>query len=167
MCCLLRTMATTRSLDMYTPPDTPAGTGARRDTELDRVRAIARVLDDYFVDPLIGFLLPGAGDVIGSVLGIYTIVIAARRKVSPVIIARMLMNLTVDAILGFIPFVGDLFDAGFKAKKRNLELLVERVEHGGRATARDWLIVIGAGLAYVAVMALIVWGIVALLRAVF
>lgn len=152
---------------MVLPPDASAGTAARRDTELDRVRAFARVLDVYFVDPLIGLIVPGVGDVIGSVIGIYTVMIAARRKVSPVIIARMLMNLAADAILGFIPLVGDLFDIGFKANKRNLDLLADRVEHGGRATARDWLIVIGAGLLYLAVMALVIWGIVALVRAVF
>jgi len=147
---------------------TPAQSiGTRRDTELDRVRRLARVLDNYFVDPLIGLLVPGGGDVIGSLLGVYTVMIAARRKVSPVIIARMLMNLAADAVLGFVPLVGDLFDFAFKAHVRNVALLDERIEHGGRATARDWLIVAGAALAYIAVMALIIWGIVALFRAVF
>ena len=141
--------------------------GTRRDTEIDRVRTVARVLDRFYLDPLIGLIIPGGGDVIGSVLGIYTVMIAARRKVSPVIIARMLMNLAADAILGFIPLVGDLFDIGFKANQRNLDLLTERVEHGGRATGKDWLIVVGAALAYLVVMAFVIWGIVALFRAVF
>jgi hypothetical protein len=143
------------------------GTGTRRDTELDRVRTIARVLDSYFIDPLIGLVIPGAGDVIGSLLGMYTVMIAARRKVSPVIIARMLMNLAGDAVLGFIPFIGDLFDLGFKANQRNLALLEDRALHGGRATARDWLVLIAAALAFFGVMALIVWGLVTLFRAAF
>ena len=84
------------------------------------MRSLARLLDSYFIDPLIGLVLPGGGDVIGSLLGIYTVVIAARRKVSPVIIARMLMNLAADAVLGFIPLIGDLFDLGFKAHQRNV-----------------------------------------------
>ncbi|HEY5949895.1 MAG TPA: DUF4112 domain-containing protein [Kofleriaceae bacterium] len=146
----------------------PDGHGTRQDTELERVRTVARVLDSYFVDPLIGLLIPGGGDVIGSLLGVYTVMIAARRKVSPVIIARMLMNLAGDAVLGFIPLIGDLFDFGFKANIRNVELLSERVEGtGGRATARDWLILVGAVLAFGTVMAFVVWGIVALFRAVF
>lgn len=168
-------MATTDPAPAFVAPAQPAGAGTRRDTEpdaepdaeIERVRVLARVLDDYFVDPLLGLVLPGAGDVIGSTIGIYTVVIAVRRKVSPVIIARMLMNLAIDAVVGFIPLAGDLFDIGFKAKKRNLELLVTRVEHGGRATWRDWAVVVGAGLVYVAVMALILWAAVALLRAVF
>jgi hypothetical protein len=142
------------------------GSGTTRDTELQRVRSVARVLDTYFVDPLIGLFIPGGGDVLGSLLGVYTVIIAARRNVSPVIIARMLMNLAGDAVIGFIPLVGDLFDLGFKANVRNLNLLEEAVEHGGRATTRDWLILIGAVLAFVTVMAFVVWGIVALFRAV-
>jgi hypothetical protein len=125
------------------------------------------VLDRYYLDPLLGLLLPGGGDVLGSLLGIYTVVIAARRKVSPIVIARMLMNLAGDALLGFIPLVGDLFDFGFKANQRNVELLAERSETGGRATARDWLLVVGAILAFLVVIGLVVYGIVRLLRALF
>lgn len=139
----------------------------RRDTELDRLRTMAKVLDRYFVDPILGLVIPGGGDVLGSILGVYMVMIAARRKVSPVIIARMLMNLAADAVLGFIPFVGDLFDFGFKANQRNLKLLEDTSLHGGRATAKDWAMVVGAALAFIAVLALIVWGIVALLRRVF
>lgn len=137
------------------------------DAELDRVRMLSRVLDRYFVDPIIGLVLPGGGDILGSLLGVYTIMIAARRKVSPVIIARMLMNLAGDAVLGFIPFAGDLLDFGFKANTRNVALLEEAAVHNGRATAKDWAMVIGAGLAFLLVLALIVWGIIALFRAVF
>lgn len=138
-----------------------------RDAELDRVRTLARVLDRYFVDPIIGLVIPGGGDILGSLLGIYTVMIAARRKVSPVIIARMLMNLAGDAVIGFIPFLGDLLDFGFKANTRNVQLLEEAAIHNGRATAKDWAMVIGAGLAFVLVLTLIVWGIIALFRAVF
>ena len=164
---LHRHMATLGAAPTYVPPARPLGSGTRRDTELDRVRTLARVLDRYFVDPLIGLVIPGGGDVLGSLLGVYTVMIAARRKVSPVIIARMLMNLAIDAVIGFIPLAGDLFDIGFKANTRNLDLLTERSAHGGRATAKDWLVVIGAALTYIVVMALVIWGIVALFRAVF
>jgi hypothetical protein len=143
------------------------GSGTTRDAELQTVRTVARVLDRYYIDPLIGLFIPGGGDVLGSLLGVYTVMIAARRKMSPVIIARMLMNLAADAVLGFIPFIGDLFDIGFKANQRNVVLLEQATEHGGRATARDWVLLIGAVLAFLTVMGLIAWGIVALFRAVF
>ncbi|MBV8756459.1 MAG: DUF4112 domain-containing protein [Deltaproteobacteria bacterium] len=133
------------------------------DRELARVRTIARVMDSYLVDPLIGFVLPGIGDVIGSLIGFYTVFVAFKRRVSPVIIARMILNLGLDAVLGIIPLVGDAFDIGFKANLKNVDLLTQR--RTGRATARDWLVVAGAAAAYLAVMALVVWGVVALFRA--
>ena len=150
----------------YVAPRRRPATGTMRDAEIDRVRTLARVLDSFFLDPILGLIIPGGGDILGSLLGIYTVVIAARRKVSPVVIARMLMNLAADALLGFIPIVGDLFDFGFKANQKNVELLTQRDEHDGKATARDWLILIGAVSAFLAVIALVVYGIVALVRAI-
>lgn len=133
------------------------------DRDLARVRTLARVMDGYLVDPLIGFVLPGVGDVLGSLIGFYIVFVAYRRRTSPVIIARMILNLGIDAVLGFIPIVGDAIDLGFKANQKNVALLEQR--RTGRATGADWLVVAGAVAAYLAVMALAVWGVVALVRA--
>ena len=161
-------MATISSPRIYVRPQTPVGSGTARDVEIERVRTAAKVLDSYFVDPLIGLFIPGGGDVIGSLLGVYTVMIAVRRGVSPVIIARMIMNLGLDAIVGFIPFVGDLFDFGFKANKKNAELLAQSVEtRGGKASAKDWFVVVGAALAYIAIMTFVVWGIIKIFQAIF
>ena len=149
-------------------PDTPVGSGTAKDVELERVRVVARVLDNYFLDPLIGLVLPGGGDVIGSLLGVYTVMIAVRRGVSPVVIARMIMNLGLDAVVGFIPLVGDLADFGFTANKKNVDLLEKSLEtRGGKASAKDWLVVVGAALAYIAIMAFVVWGIIRIFQALF
>lgn len=156
-----------RSAPMYVPPKPKAGSGTARDVELERVGTIARVMDRFYLDPILGLIIPGGGDVLGSLIGFYTVMIAMRRKVSPVVIARMLLNLAGDAVIGFIPFIGDLFDIGFKANQRNVALLEDRTLHGGKATAKDWLFVVGAALAYIAVMALVIWGIVSLFRAIF
>ncbi|MDQ3366332.1 MAG: DUF4112 domain-containing protein [Myxococcota bacterium] len=151
----------------YQPEGAPAGTGTRTDPELDRVRQLATVLDRYLVDPILGLVIPGGGDIVGSLLGLYTVIIAIRRRMSPVIIARMLMNLGIDAVFGIVPLIGDLFDVGFKANQRNVALLEDRRHRGGRATARDWLMVVGAAVAFLAMMALSVYAIIALLRAIF
>jgi len=125
-------------------------------------------MDNYFLDPLIGLVLPGGGDVIGSLLGVYTVMLAARRKVSPVVIARMFMNLGLDTVVGFIPFVGDLADFGFKAHQKNVALLEKSLEtRGGKASAKDWLIVVGAASAYILLIAFVVWGIIKIFQAVF
>ena len=65
-------MAIDRPASSYMRPGSPSARWLGRDAELERVRTLARVLDDYFVDPLIGLFMPGVGDVIGSLLGIYT-----------------------------------------------------------------------------------------------
>jgi len=133
------------------------------DRELARVQTLARVMDHYLVDPLIGFVLPGIGDAIGSLIGLYIVAVAWRRRVSPVLIARMILNLGADMVLGVLPIVGDAFDMSFKAHQRNAELLVQRTT--GRATWRDWVVVGLAAAAYVAVVALVVWGVIAIVRA--
>lgn len=133
------------------------------DRELDRARTLVRVLDDYMLDPLLGLILPGAGDVIGSVLGLYVVGVALRRRVSPIVIARMVLNLGLDAAVGAVPLLGDAIDFGFKANRRNLDLLVQRPT--GRATGRDWVILAVTVAAFVGVIALVIWGVVALVRA--
>jgi hypothetical protein len=161
-------MATISSPRIYMRPTTPVGSGTAKDVELERVRMVARVLDNYFLDPLIGLVVPGGGDVIGSLLGVYTVMIAVRRGVSPVVIARMIMNLGLDAVVGFIPLVGDLGDFAFKANKKNVDLLEKSLEtRGGKASAKDWLVVVGAALAYIAIMAFVVWGIIRIFQALF
>ena len=44
-------------------------------------------------------------------------------KVPRPVAARMMANVLLDVAIGSIPFLGDLFDAGFKANTRNVRLL--------------------------------------------
>ena len=120
------------------PPQTTSS-----DADIRAAETLARWLDDRFLDPLMGFLVPGVGDVVGSALGLYVVVVAFRRKLPLVTISRMLVNLGVDALVGAVPIAGDLFDVAWKANRRNVRLLRER--HQARHdTAGDWLRVIGA-----------------------
>ena len=135
------------------------------DAELERVKKLAKVLDHYLVDPIIGLVLPGAGDIIGAVLGVYTVGLAFRRKVSPVIIARMFLNLGLDALLGIVPFAGDLADVAYKANQKNVALLSERTT--GKASAKDWLFVVGAALLFFGAIALSVFAVGWLVRTIF
>jgi len=123
-----------------------------RDQDIRAAETLAKWTDDRLLDPLIGFLAPGVGDVIGSALGLYVVGVAFRRKLPLVTISRMLMNLGVDALVGAVPIAGDLFDVAWKANKRNVRLLRER--HEARAdTAGDWLRVVGAFALLVAALA--------------
>jgi hypothetical protein len=42
-------------------------------------------------------------------------------------------NLLVDVVVGAVPLLGDLFDAGFKANLRNLALLDRHVQSPARS----------------------------------
>ena len=44
------------------------------------------------------------------------------------VLARMGLNLVVDALLGLVPGVGDLLDVAHRANRKNLGLLLREVE---------------------------------------
>jgi hypothetical protein len=161
-------MATTGNLltPRYLPPRAKRGSGTQVDTEITRVKRIAQLLDGYYIDPIVGLLVPGAGDLITSVFGLYTVHLAVRRKHSMVVISRMLLNLALDAVVGIIPLVGDLFDFGFKANKKNVALLEASAEKGGKATARDWAFVVGAAVMFFGAIGLVIYATTALFRAI-
>jgi hypothetical protein len=124
------------------PPRTPPG--------LERARRIARVLDDFVrvpgtdrrigLDPVIG-LVPGLGDWLTLVISLDLVFSAARLGAGAAVLVRMTGNLALDALVGTVPLVGDLFDFGWKANKRNLALLesLVRDREGTRRRSR-WLI---------------------------
>jgi hypothetical protein len=101
---------------------------------LDRLRNISWLFDEliripgtnmkFGLDALMG-LLPGGGDLVGGAVSAYAIVIAQRLGAPPAVIGRMTMNILIDAVFGAVPLIGDLFDASWKANRRNLALLEE------------------------------------------
>ena len=74
------------------------------------------------LDSIVG-LVPGAGDLVSSVMSGYIVLASARMGVPPAVVARMILNLSVDTLVGTVPLLGDLFDVGFKANVRNAALL--------------------------------------------
>jgi hypothetical protein len=77
------------------------------------------------LDALLGTLLPGAGDVLGGVTAALVMFVAWRHGASRGLLVKMLGNATADIAFGSIPVVGDIFDLGFHANRRNLSLLEE------------------------------------------
>lgn len=134
---------------------------AARD-DLARVERIAEWMDRRYLDPLIGFLLPGAGDVAGAMIGLFAVASAFRLRAHPIVIARMLLNLAVDSVLGAIPILGALFDLFYRAHSRNLRLLTERDVRQPRAG--DWAIVVGAALLFLLALSVPILALVAALK---
>jgi hypothetical protein len=118
---------------------------AQEDRDLARAAALVRWLDGRYLDPIIGLLLPEVGDLFTAVAGLYLVGVAVRRKAGAVVIARMLLNLGIDALLGAVPGIGDLADFFYRANTRNLALLRER-SSGRLARVTDWLAVGGAAM---------------------
>jgi hypothetical protein len=75
-------------------------------------------------DALIG-LIPGVGDLVGTLLSSYIIAVAASQGLPPSALARMAVNVGLEAIVGAVPIVGDLFDAVWKANQRNIGLMAQ------------------------------------------
>src|SRR5690606_12235587 len=74
------------------------------------------------LDGLIG-LIPGIGDAAGAIMGFYIVSRASSLGLPKAVLARMLLNVGVDTIVGAVPLLGDLFDFAFKANTRNIELM--------------------------------------------
>jgi len=104
--------------------------------DIRRVQALARTLDTairipgtgirFGLDSVVG-LVPGAGDLVSSLMSGYIVLASARLGVPPWVVMRMILNLGVDTLVGSVPLVGDLFDVGFRANIRNATLLERHV----------------------------------------
>src|SRR5579871_5091873 len=128
---------------------------AEEDRALAVATTLARWMDDRFLDPLLGLVLPGVGDLLSSALGLYPVLLAWRRRAPKALLARMILNLAADAAGGAIPIVGDIWDFVFKAHARNLALLRTRSRAGAvHGHWTDALIVAGAVLVLLAAFAL-------------
>lgn len=110
-----------------TPTDPLKGSGASVWS-----RRVAHVLDTFLkipgttarigLDPIIG-LLPGVGDAISTFMGSVIILEAMRRRVPVWLLVRIGGNMLLNATVGAVPFVGDLFSAWFKSNSKNYALL--------------------------------------------
>ena len=86
-------------------------------------------------------LIPFLGDAIGILLAL-NLVRAAQTidgGLPSTLRARMMLNITLDFLVGLVPFVGDLADAAFKCNTRNARLLEIHLDakHKPKQAGRD------------------------------
>jgi len=124
-----------------------AGEGRRQrvDAALRRLDQVAGLLDDRFripgteirfgLDPLLG-VVPGGGDWVAWVAGIYVIWEGARLEVRPSLLVRMAGHTIVDLLGGYVPLVGDLFDVAYRSNRKNVELLFDYFDYEKRGSSR-------------------------------
>jgi hypothetical protein len=143
-----------------------AGRGAEGDARLAGARLLARLLDDAIpipgtsyrigIDPLLG-LVPGIGDALGALLSTWLLLVASRLGAPPAVLARMGLNVAIDALVGVVPLAGDLFDAGWKANARNLRLVEDWLERPAPTRRTSGALVLGLALATLAAVAAILF----------
>ncbi len=142
------------------PPDAPwPSAAADEETFLsdENLEHLVALLDDIFripmtgirfgLDPVIG-LIPGVGDWITGAISFLMLVAGWRRGLPRVALARMVVNIGIDSLVGTVPVVGDIFDVGWKSNRKNFTLLQAYREPQRRSqTWRDWaflLLLVGA-----------------------
>jgi hypothetical protein len=127
----------------------PASDHHRR---LDHIEGVARLMDSAVrlpgtrirlgLDSVIG-LIPGLGDAATLVPAAYIIGSAYRMGVPRRVLAKMAGNTALDFAIGSVPLIGDIFDVGWKANRRNAALIrghfetLARDEKGPRNAAPD------------------------------
>jgi hypothetical protein len=118
----------------------------------DNIRALARLLDSAFRIPGTGVrvgadsifgLVPVVGDFAGAALSGYIVLASARLGAPPSTLLRMLINIGIDTVVGSVPVLGDMFDVGWRANIRNVELLDSHLGGSVETRRANRLVVIG------------------------
>jgi len=110
----------------------------------------------FGLDAFLGMLLPGAGDALGGVTALSLLYVAWRRGAPGELLFRMLGYATLDVVVGSVPIVGDVFDLGFHANRKNLSLLEDHLrQRSQQGRARRWIGVLAIGLLVLVMLAMI------------
>lgn len=114
----------------------PRDNAAEGSENYQRIQRLSYLLDECVrlpggfrigLDGLIG-LIPGVGDIATMAISGYVINEARRYNLPWYITARMIFNVVIETVIGFIPLIGDAFDFYFKANTRNLALLKKHLQ---------------------------------------
>lgn len=117
-------------MQQFTPKDSKS---------LKWVEQLSYLLDEKFrlpgtnfrfgLDPILN-LIPYAGSFTGLILSAALVLTMARHGASSRIVTLMAINVFLDATIGSIPIIGQIFDFFYKANTRNIQLLREHYYEG-------------------------------------
>lgn len=123
--------------------DLPTGTdplSVRR-----RIEALEKLLDNSFtipgtsrrfgLDAIIG-LIPGIGDAITAIMGLYLVWEARNLGMSKWQLWRMAGHVGIDSLIGAVPLAGDVFDLLYRSNTKNLRIIRKHLDkhHPGTRT---------------------------------
>jgi len=116
-----------------------------------RLQKLAWVLDSAVplpggfrlgLDSLIGFI-PGIGDGATALISSYIMAEGIKAKAPKTVLIRMMGNVATDTVIGSIPFLGDLFDIGFRSNVRNVNLLKEYLNQPSETSRSSaWILIL-------------------------
>ena len=109
----------------------------------------------FGLDALIG-LVPGVGDLSTFAISGYMLFIMAKNGASGFVLARMILNILVDAIVGAVPILGDIFDVAFKANIRNMRLMNQHYKEG-KHKGSAWKVIVPVLIILLFIIIGIVW----------
>lgn len=110
-----------------------------------RIEALEKLLDNSFtipgtnhrfgLDAIIG-LVPGIGDAVTAVMGLYLVWEARNLGMSKWQLWRMAGNVGIDSLIGAVPLAGDLFDLLYRSNSKNLKIIRKHLDkhHPGTRT---------------------------------
>ena len=119
----------------------------------------------FGIDPILS-LLPVFGDLITFIISGMLIYTMRNHGASRNVAIKMILNATMDTVIGAVPIVGTIFDVFYKANDRNIKLLKEHYfegKHQGSGNGLLAIIAIGA----VVLVAAAFYGIYKLFEAIF
>lgn len=103
----------------------------------DRLDRLSRQLDSIFRIPgtrfrvgydAIASIVPVVGDVAAALPAAWILLESYRMGLPPDKLARQGVNLAIDALIGSVPVLGTIFDAGFRSNLRNVDILRAHLE---------------------------------------
>lgn len=132
---------------------------------LKHIDYLARLMDAQFrvpgtnfrfgLDAIIG-LIPGGGDLSTFAVSGYMLWVMAQNGASGYVLARMVLNVLLDTIIGSIPLIGDVFDMFYKSNMRNLRLMQEHYREG-RHRGSAWKIIIPVLIVLFLIIVCVIW----------
>lgn len=138
---------------------------SNQQSTISNLDSLARLMDSKFtipgtnikfgLDSLIGFV-PGAGDFATFLVSGYMVLILAKNGASGFVLARMTLNILIDALVGSIPIFGDIFDVAYKANQRNMKLMREHYIEG-RHRGGAWKLILPVMLILLVFVAALAW----------
>lgn len=112
----------------------------KNSTSFAILRGTRRVMDDLIfgigLDPFLGFLPAGTGDIISSITALPSIYVSLFKVRSIPLTLAVIKNMLVDMLVGAIPMLGNILDFFYRSHHKNYQLIIDYIE-GDKQTIEE------------------------------